>query len=519
VLIVHGCGSDTDGNTEGDTDSPNHPLVTVSEPNDGATGIALNTNISVTFDRDMAANTVDTSSFFLQESQTTVASNVTYDSATRTATLSPTSLLRAATQYQVTATTAIESSDGNPLESNFTWSFTTGNWANDVLDYDINMIIMYGQSLSVRPNASNPSVDSFEGILSFPGGPCETIYTEYYGTLDEFYGTGFVPLGSISIDTFTPITASALAWVDLINSENGIDMSVYPKKFVLSSPGWPGAPIADLEKGTTRYSTLISSVQKAKEFAANDGKSFGVPVVFWVQGESDQGSPTYYDSLSTLYSDLNSDIKTITGQSKEVAMITYQTSPHSEFSSASFDQLRLAQTIPNVYLGGAMYQYRYEDDFHPLDNAVTGIQLGVAAKRINSDGQNFRPFAPVSHTISYNTGIWELRVQFDVPVPPMRFHVSGDDYHNINGKQINYGFALRNSSDQDILIEEPIFESDNVLLLKCTEDPSNARLSYAVNGHFGGGNLGDSQNITFTIKGNSYTIDNFGAAFKDYAIQ
>jgi len=40
-----------------------------------------------------------------------------------------------------------------------------------------------------------------------------------------------------------------------------------------------------------------------------------------------------------------------------------------------------------------------------------------------------------------------------------------------------------------------------------------------LNGHYGGGNLCDSQNITIKIKNINYVIDNFCPAFKDYIIK
>ena len=43
-------------------------------------------------------------------------------------------------------------------------------------------------------------------------------------------------------------------------------------------------------------------------------------------------------------------------------------------------------------------------------------------------------------------------------------------------------------------------------------------IRYAVNGHAGGGNLCDSQNIVITNKGVDYVIDNFAVGFSEYLI-
>ena len=107
------------------------------------------------------------------------------------------------------------------------------------------------------------------------------------------------------------------------------------------------------------------------ENAHISGKTFGVPCVFFVQGEGNvsETEEEYYPKLKQLFDDLNADIKAITGQKNDVVFITYQMSSYESINSASgptYAQLRLAQEQENVYLGGAMYQYDYgTDKFHP----------------------------------------------------------------------------------------------------------------------------------------------------------
>ena len=68
------------------------------------------------------------------------------------------------------------------------------------------------------------------------------------------------------------------------------------------------------------------------------------------------------------------------------------------------------------------------------------------------------------------------------------------------------------------IISEPVIKRGNTIIIKCSENPTGLKLSYATSGHYGGGNLCDSQNISINMNNKTYTLDNFAVAFKDYII-
>ena len=80
------------------------PTITGLTPADGATGIAATTSPTVTFSEPINPATVTTTtvSLVVQGTTTPLAATVTYDAATRTATLDPTPALAASTAYTVT---------------------------------------------------------------------------------------------------------------------------------------------------------------------------------------------------------------------------------------------------------------------------------------------------------------------------------------------------------------------------------------------------------------------------------
>lgn len=406
------------------------------------------------------------------------------------------------------------------------------------LDYNINMLICYGQSLSVGGGATNAQ-SNFRNIISFKGG-CN----EWGSKVDindpkdvaDFYGEDFVLLDSIAGKSWPPVATIAVSWMNLLEQENNLDLASFDNQFLLSTPGYSGVSIEKLSKDTELYQRLLLGVKKGYEFSKKSNKTFGVPSLFWVQGESNVKTDTeeaYYVKLTKLFIDLNNDIKSITKQKKDVVFITYQTAPVIgtipypsvdapsiyDDCGPSFAQLKLAKEKDNVYMGGAMYQYEYGDVWHPKDRATVGVQLGIIAKRIISDNAPLSLFSPIKHKVKNKDSKWILSVKFDVPESPMRFDTSGGKFHNLNGKQKNYGFTLKNKEGNEIISKEPYIINGNTLVIECTENPKNANLSYALNGHYGGGNLCDSQNISINNKNMDYVIDNFCPAFRNYIIK
>jgi N,N-dimethylformamidase beta subunit-like protein/uncharacterized protein DUF4082/galactose oxidase-like protein/Big-like domain-containing protein/Kelch motif protein len=109
------------------------PTVVSVNPANGATGVADNATVTVTFNESMNPATISTSTIELRagSSGPVVAATVGYTSATRAATLSPASPLLAGTPYTVTVRGGatdprVKDAFDNPLATTFTSSFTTG---------------------------------------------------------------------------------------------------------------------------------------------------------------------------------------------------------------------------------------------------------------------------------------------------------------------------------------------------------------------------------------------------------
>jgi hypothetical protein len=115
-----------------------YPVVVSVTPANADTDVAINTVLSATFSKDMDPATLNTSTFILQHDTTTIAGTVTYFGKTaitpvagtvtcsgKTATFTPSSNLIPNTTYTAKITTGAMDSEGNPLTSDYSWSFTT----------------------------------------------------------------------------------------------------------------------------------------------------------------------------------------------------------------------------------------------------------------------------------------------------------------------------------------------------------------------------------------------------------
>jgi hypothetical protein len=112
------------------------PTVTITNPANTATGVAAGANVIATFSEAMKASTINTTTFNLKRSGTTtnVSATVTYDSATKNATLNPSVNLQSGATYVATVTTGAKDLAGNSLDQNpttagnqsKTWTFKVG---------------------------------------------------------------------------------------------------------------------------------------------------------------------------------------------------------------------------------------------------------------------------------------------------------------------------------------------------------------------------------------------------------
>jgi WD40 repeat protein len=108
------------------------PAVAAQSPVSGATGVGTNASVTATFNEEMDAATITTTTFELRNaSNNLVTATVSYNGTNRTATLTPSALLASNATYTATLKGGaieprVKDLAGNALVANLTWSFTTG---------------------------------------------------------------------------------------------------------------------------------------------------------------------------------------------------------------------------------------------------------------------------------------------------------------------------------------------------------------------------------------------------------
>ena len=145
LQALKGCAGEACRTAEGasDTTTPppssdtTPPRVTSTTPAQNATGVAPSANVVATFSEAMMASSINQTTFklFKKGSTTKLAASVSYDGATRKATLDPTNSLRLGTAYKVVVSTGAKDAAGNPLDQDtattgpqqMTWLFTVRN--------------------------------------------------------------------------------------------------------------------------------------------------------------------------------------------------------------------------------------------------------------------------------------------------------------------------------------------------------------------------------------------------------
>ncbi len=118
VTLITSCAKDDFQETAGVC-----PTVTATNPLDGATSVPLNKIITVTFNEAMNPDTINSTSFTIVGTST-LAGTISYSGTT--ATFTPDFNLTPNTTYIGKITTAVKDVNGNALQQDYIWTFTTG---------------------------------------------------------------------------------------------------------------------------------------------------------------------------------------------------------------------------------------------------------------------------------------------------------------------------------------------------------------------------------------------------------
>lgn len=197
IALISGCASDDFNEVVGVC-----PVVSSTLPADGAFGVPLNQVVTINFNEEMNASTINSSSIVISEAGVAVPGTVSYSG--NSATFTPTSRFKTNTLYSGKVTTAVKDVAGNALQTDYLWTFTTGlnplvvstDPTNLAVDVPLNKVITATFNMSMNPLTLNASTFTVkQGTTAVLGA------ITYAGTMVSF--TPNAPLDENKVYTVT----------------------------------------------------------------------------------------------------------------------------------------------------------------------------------------------------------------------------------------------------------------------------------------------------------------------------
>ncbi|WP_244502186.1 Ig-like domain-containing protein [Terriglobus roseus] len=215
MLFVAGCGQETVN-----VPDTTRPTVTSTSPAQGATGVAVSSQVTATFSKAMTPASINGASFFLAgPGGALVPGTVSYASATSVATFVPSASLLTGTTYTVTITTAATdtASPVNSLLANYVWTFTTAATAAQVVPTvtattpannatGVSTASVLTATFSTAMNAATVNASSFQVTA---GGLAVTGTVSYAGTVATFTPAVALNTGTTYVARITTAAQSA----------------------------------------------------------------------------------------------------------------------------------------------------------------------------------------------------------------------------------------------------------------------------------------------------------------------
>lgn len=241
VTLISSCAKDDFQETVGLC-----PVVTATNPLDNTTNVPLNQIITVTFNEEINPATINQTSFTIVGTSA-IMGNISYSGTS--ATFTPNVNLAPNMTYVGTLTTAVKDLNGNALQQNYNWSFTTGatlqprviatNPTNNEINVVLNKVLSASFNMPMNPLTINAStftlkqgVISIAGVVTFAGNTAyftpnvnltaNMIYTATITTGAS--NTAGTPINNNYVWNFTTGTSIAPKVISTspISNENGV---------------------------------------------------------------------------------------------------------------------------------------------------------------------------------------------------------------------------------------------------------------------------------------------------------
>ena len=341
-------------------------------------------------------------------------------------------------------------------------------------------IPVYGQSLALGEQAER--ITDFDSLANYANG---RIVTE---NLDHHFGY-------FDNDDLKRIAKKIAGY-----QKRSFELSIYTMAqrladqlgedtLICTFPGGQGETmLKDLGKGSVPYQEFMESIETAYHHAMENGWSFRIPAICWMQGESDleeYPDTDYQQLLLQIWEDMNTDIRRITHGEDTVRFICYQTNTLTRGKNFRAEDYHCTETtVPQSFVNllrdnngfwasGPTYPYSFVGEHIHID--TKGQQhIGELAARsalgIIRDIDRNKGLIP----ISLSTDNQDIIIHLNTPNHPLVI-----DTTQVR-KADNYGFSVITKDNRNIATAVTL-EGDSIRIT-CSEIPQNCKVRYAVNG-------------------------------------
>jgi unsaturated chondroitin disaccharide hydrolase len=190
------------------------PTVTARTPAPGAASVPLGANVTAMFSE--AVTNITPSTFTLRRGTTQIAASLSYDAASRTATLDPGAELSASSVYTATLTNGITDLAGNPLAP-VSWIFTT-DAASPPGGTRIKAITFEDGSLT-HPTSGVDSING--GVVLISAGALKGIYSAQILNTSAYLQETFADADEIFVSIYLRLDALPSADSRIVLLSNG----------------------------------------------------------------------------------------------------------------------------------------------------------------------------------------------------------------------------------------------------------------------------------------------------------
>jgi hypothetical protein len=231
--------------------------------------------------------------------------------------------------------------------------------------------------------------------------------------------------------------------------------------------GWSGHCLTDIDKkgGKRAFPAGISEARIFKKLADAQGKTYGVGGIVLTHGECDSSNPNYETGLYQLWQDYNTDLKTVTGQTRDVVLLISQQSSIAAGTGSSAVQVwKAGNDHPGqIVCTGPKYAFGpYGLHLPGPGYERVGEKYAEVFDLIVNQGIAWKPVGP--NKVTRNGAV--ITLSFDVPNPPLVWDTNLNPPHQTvhtawaKGK----GFEVIDAAKNEVAIASVEIQGSNVIL-------------------------------------------------------